>query len=108
MYWLTGITGFFMMAAPYLFNYSGNPIALWTSIIAGLIVIAASLGEAAEHDRASWEYWVAGFVGIFAVIAPFIFNFGEATAIWTTVIAGGIIAIIAGSRLWIGGPRRAF
>lgn len=108
MYWLTGIMGFFMMSAPYLFGYADNVLALWTSIVAGLIVVAASLSEAAEHDRANWEYWVAGAVGIFTIIAPFMLGFEHPTAIWTTVIAGAIIAILAGSRLWVGGPKRTY
>ena len=101
--------GFFMMIAPYLFGYADNTTALWTSLISGLLVVAVSVGEAAEHDRANWEYWVAGIIGAFAIVAPFILNFGQhVTAMWTTIIVGAIITFLAGSRLWTGTSRKSY
>lgn len=109
MYWLTGIAGLFFMLAPYLFNYMDNPTALWTSLGAGLIVLGASLWEGFRADKEKWEYWVAAVVGIFAIAAPFVLNFGAAatSAMWTTMIMGAIIAVLAGSKLWTGGSVKA-
>jgi len=104
MYWLTGIVGLFMIIAPYAFNYSDNPVALWTSIIAGLIVLVMSIWEGMEKRQENWEYWVVGIVGIFAIVAPFILGFGTiASAMWTTVILGAVVAILAVSKLWMRG-----
>lgn len=89
------------MAAPYLFGYSDNSAALWTSILAGGIVAIASIWEGVETRKENWEYWVAAIVGIFAIVAPFILGFGsEAGAMWSSVVAGILIAIFAGAKLW--------
>lgn len=105
MYWITGVVGLFMILAPFLFQYSTNTGALWTSLLAGGVVAIASYVEAMQHDKADWEYWIAGIVGIFAIVAPFLFGFtAHAAATWTSVLAGGVIAFLAGSRLWLGKP----
>jgi VIT1/CCC1 family predicted Fe2+/Mn2+ transporter len=101
MYWVTGILGVFLMIAPYLFGFADNSAAYWSSILAGGIVAIASIWEGVESRKENWEYWVAAVVGIFAIIAPFIFGFGSlAGAMWTSVIAGVLIAIFAGTKLW--------
>lgn len=105
MYWITGILGLAMAVAPFLFGYTSNQPALWTSILVGLLVVGASVWEMAKNDRENWEYWVAGILGLLAVAAPFILNFsGYAVAMWTSVTVGLLIAVVAGSRLWTGKP----
>ena len=108
MYWLTGIVGAIFMVAPYIFSYSENTTALWTSLIDGFVVVVASLWEGLESRKERWEYWIAGLVGIIAIVAPFALGFGNhASAMWTSVIMGGIIAVLAGGKLWLGGSSQA-
>lgn len=97
MYWLTGILGLIMVAAPFILGYSENLTALWTSIILGLLVAIVSFYKALSKDAATWEYIVAAVVGVVAVFAPFLFGFSATTtAMWTVIILGAIIAILAG------------
>lgn len=97
MYWVTGILGLALMVAPFLLGYTSNPTAFWTSLVAGLVVLAVSLYKAITHDQARWEYMVATVVGLLAVFAPFVLGFGTLTmAVWTMVILGGLVAIFAG------------
>lgn len=101
MYWLTGIVGLFMIAAPYLFNYSGDVAALWTSIIAGLLVVGSSAWEAFSKKKENWEYWLAVIVGILAIFSPFVLGFGWiTTAAWTTMLTGAAVALLAGSQVF--------
>jgi bacteriorhodopsin len=99
MYWVTGILGLILGAAPWMFGYSTNMVALWTSLIVGAATIIVSIVEAAQADRQQWEYWTAGVLGLIAIIAPFVFGFGNyANAMWSSVVLGILIAIFAGSR----------
>lgn len=104
MYWMTGILGLFLMFSPYIFNYANDPSATWVSLGSGFVVLVVSIWEGAEKKETRWEYWVAAIVGVFAILAPFIFGFGSITvATWTTVIVGAIIAILSGTKIWGGG-----
>lgn len=107
MYWLTGILGLILAIAPWLFGYANNTVALWTSLIVGGATIIVSLIEGAQAGREQWEYWIAGMLGIIAIIAPFTLGFSAYTnAMWSSVVLGTLIAIFAGTRLGGGGWRR--
>lgn len=103
MYWTTGILGLALAVAPFVLSYSDNTAALWTSVLVGGATIVVSLIEGLQADREQWEYWIAGILGVVAIAAPFALDFSNhATAVWTTVIAGTLIALFAGSRLTAG------
>jgi hypothetical protein len=97
MYWLTGILGLALAAAPFALGYRDNTFAMWTSVVLGLIVLLASVFEGLDEQKAKWEWWVAGIAGILAVIAPFVFGFTLVTmAFWTMIILGAVMVILAG------------
>lgn len=102
-YWLTGILGIITIIAPYLFGYSFDLAALWTSLIIGAILLITSIFEGMAAGREKWEYWIVGITGIAAVLAPFVFGFSTLTAaFWTLVIIGVITVIAAGAKLFPG------
>ncbi|MCB0163962.1 MAG: SPW repeat protein [Anaerolineae bacterium] len=106
MYWLTGVLGLILVIAPFIVGYSENLAALWTSLILGLIVVAVSFYKALSKDTARWEYGVAAVMGLAAVFAPFIFGFSAmATAMWTVIILGAIIALLAGYQGFFARPQ---
>lgn len=103
MYWATGILGFLLAVAPWLFGYSNNSAALWTSLLIGAAAIVISFIEGAQSDREAWEYWAAGILGVVAVAAPFVLGFGSYTAaMWTSVVAGILLVVFAGGKLTTG------
>ncbi|MDD2823406.1 MAG: SPW repeat protein [Candidatus Daviesbacteria bacterium] len=95
MYWLIGILGLASIAAPFLLNYNDNVFALWTNLIFGAVLLVAALLEAFADDKDTWEYWVVGIAGIGAILAPFILGFNALTAALWTIVAIGIITIVA-------------
>jgi hypothetical protein len=97
MYWATGILGLAVAVAPFLFGYNTDSVAMWTSIILGLVVMAASIYEAMDAAKAKWEWWVVGIAGVLVVIAPFVFGLTLTTmALWTIIALGAILFIVAG------------
>ena len=104
-YWITGILGLLFILAPFVLGYSFNTAALWTSIAAGVLVLIMSALEALNHERETWEYWIAGIVGILAIISPFVLGFtNHAGAMWTSIVLGALIVITAGSKVYRRGP----
>ena len=100
MYWMTGLLGFALMVAPFLFGYSYNAPALWASLLVGLATVGFSWMEAAVHDRETWEYWSVAALGAIAVIAPFLLGFADLTiALWTSIVLGVLIALFAATKL---------
>jgi uncharacterized membrane protein HdeD (DUF308 family) len=104
MYWLTGILGVLLILAPFGLGYRVDSVALWSNIILGAIVVVASAIKGLFPDETRWEYWVAGIMGILAIIAPFVLHFSTvATALWASVILGIIVAVLAGYEVFAHG-----
>lgn len=88
MNWLTAILGVVMVVAPFLLGYSGNPAALWTSLIMGALI--ATLGYS-KHLK-----W-AMLAGMITFFLPSVLGFGGViTALWTCLIVGSLVALLAG------------
>ncbi len=86
--WINVILGAVLFVAPFVFSYSGNTAALWTSLIMGVLI--AGLGYLKSYR------WAAG-MGIIVFVAPFILGFGGVTAaVWSCMILGALVAILDG------------
>lgn len=108
MYWITGILGLAFTVAPFVFGYSDNTIALYTSLILGAAVVVVSVVEFFKEDKEDWEYWAAGIVGLVASVAPFVLGFStHRQAMWTSVVAGILLIVFAGGRLLTGEQKAA-
>lgn len=102
MYWITGFLGATFAVAPFLLGYSDNTTALWTSVVLGGITVVVSYLEATVGKSQRWEYWVAGFIGIAAIAAPYIFGYGNvAPAMLASVVIGLLLAFSSVSELFI-------
>ncbi len=103
MYWITGILGLAFAVAPFVIGYSTNLIATWTSVVLGVVVLATSAVEYFQADKEQWEYWVAGIAGLVAIVAPFVLGFSaHQGAMWTSAVAGILLIIVAGGKLFSG------
>ena len=101
MYLLTGVLGLIAVAAPYALGYSDNSAALYTSLGIGAVLVVTTILEWAAEDKQMWEYWVAGGVGIGAIVAPFVLGFsGITNAVWTMVIIGLVTVLAVGTKLF--------
>ncbi len=97
MDWIIAAWGLLLFIAPFVLGFSASMAALWTCIVLGLVIALAAGYEAIVKDEARWEMIVAGIAGVLAVLAPFILGFtSNATAMWTSMIVGLIVAILAG------------
>lgn len=106
MYLLTGFLGLVAIVAPYLFSYSQDVVALWTSLVIGGVLVIASVLEGVAADRERWEYWVVGLAGLAAIFAPFVLGFSAlTTALWTLIIVGVVTILAAWTKLYMGGTQ---
>jgi general stress protein CsbA len=101
MYWLITILGVALIGAPFVFGYTSNTTAFWSSIILGAMIALASGYKAYAKDAGRWEDWVDVIAGIVAVLVPFVFGFSAlATALWACVILGVAVVALSGYQLY--------
>jgi uncharacterized membrane protein HdeD (DUF308 family) len=101
MYWITGILGLALILAPFVFGFSANASAMWSSIVLGAVITLASIVEGWTRDDRNWEYWVVGLAGILAILAPFVLGFSSVSgALWTAIILGAVITLLAGTKVF--------
>lgn len=103
MYWVTGGLGLLLAVAPFLFGFTDNTNAMWSSVILGGVTVAVSIYEGLGHSRDRWEYWVALGAGLAAAAAPFALSVGPITAaLWTTIGIGLLLMGSAATKLFNG------
>ena len=103
MYFVTGFIGLVALFAPFVFNYTTEPGALFTSLAVGTVLLIDALMEWADEEKRAWEYWLGGVVGVLAVLAPFVLKFtGLIEATWTMVIVGAAAVVISAVKLFPG------
>lgn len=84
----TILFGVAMVIAPFLFDYSTNPAALWTSFIMGTSIAVFSYSQ-----HLKW----AMLAGMITFFLPSVLGFGGVSpALWTCLIIGSLVAILAG------------
>ena len=98
MFWITGILGLLLGLSPFVLGFANSAIALWTSLVLGVIVVVASIiGLASQAMDKRWEYWVIGLAGVAAFIAPFVFGYASrAEPLWAGLILGAALAVLDG------------
>ncbi|MCL4487697.1 MAG: SPW repeat protein [Chloroflexi bacterium] len=100
MYWITGILGVLLIVAPFVLVFNGNLVATWTSVILGAAIVVVSAIKGLLHDATPWEYWVAGILGILAIVSPFVLRFSALpSALYTTIVLGLIVLLAAAYQL---------
>lgn len=92
---LNVILGIWLVIAP-LVVYFASPAALWNEVIVGIILFALALSRTSAL-RVTWPSWVNLVLGAWLVIAPFVLGDNNTSAIWTQVISGLLIGLLA---LW--------
>ncbi|MEK9278606.1 SPW repeat protein [Bradyrhizobium sp. ISRA442] len=88
-----------LFLTPWIFgfahDYPAAPSAWVSGIIIGVVAIAA-LTKFAE-----WEEWVNLVLGVWVLVSPWVLGFAaQSAAGWAHVIAGLIVAVLAGVKLW--------
>ncbi len=100
MYVMTGLLGLALMIAPYTLGYTNVASAYWTSMLIGGVTLFLSLIESLEQYDI-WEYWAAGFLGLLAVAAPFVFGFSSDVSTMRFMVSAGLLmAVLSGAVIY--------
>jgi hypothetical protein len=97
---VNAIAAAFLFVSPWLFGFSGEQTVVWNACVSGLVI--AGLALAATVKLQEWEEWVNLVLGLWVAISPWVLGFaGIASAMWTHVVVGITVAILAAVELWM-------
>jgi hypothetical protein len=93
------VLGAILFVSPWFLGFRAEDYATWNAwITGGIIAVVALMASVQAYD---WEEWVNLIAGVWAVISPWLIGFsGVATAMWTHVAVGLIVAALAAGELW--------
>lgn len=98
------IAGVALVLSPWFLGYAAEAPAAWHAWIAGAVVALIAAGALLAFH--AYEEWANLVAGLWTVAAPWVIGFSAvATAMWTHVIVGVVVAALAAGSLWLSGNR---
>ncbi len=91
--WITVVLGVWLIIAPFILTFP-SAVAMWNSIIVGVIVLILSWIRAANPASSPGLSWINAILGLWLIVAPFVLNMATTTmsARWNDIVLG--IAVI--------------
>ncbi|HYZ61769.1 MAG TPA: SPW repeat protein [Acetobacteraceae bacterium] len=97
--WINLALAVLLFISPWVFGFSGEPVAAWNAWVCSVIVGVFSI--AALVNFAEWEEWVNLGVGAWLVISPWVLQFAAVSpALWTELVLGALILVVAAWEIW--------
>lgn len=93
------VLGLVLALMPWLAGFTAETAAAWTAWVTGAVIaVVAIAGFFGYAFAASWVNLVAG---VWAFVAPWLIGFAAlATAMWSHVVIGLLVAVAAAIELW--------
>ncbi|MCW8193923.1 SPW repeat protein [Proteobacteria bacterium 005FR1] len=96
------LLGIWLIAAPWVLGYSGEP-AMWNESLVGIAVIVVAAIKLASPIRLAKISWVNVALGVWLIIAPFVLHPGTplgavegvSPALWNDIVVGIFIVVLS-------------
>ncbi len=90
--WITVVLGVWLIIAPFIITVP-SMVAMWNSIIVGVIVLVLSWIRAANPTSSPGLSWINAILGLWLIVAPFVLRMASSTSFrWNDIVLG--IAVI--------------
>lgn len=97
--WLNLALAVILFLSPWVLGFAGETGAAWTAWATAVAI--AALAVAALVQFAQWEAWAGLVLGLWLAASPWIVGFSQtATALWTHIVIGLLIAALAAWEAW--------
>ena len=87
--WANLVLGAWLLASPWLLNYTGTPAA-WNAIVMGAGIVVFAL--IAAYMPKAWEEIINTLCGVWLVVSPFVLGFAISTTVALHTVLVGILA----------------
>lgn len=99
--WTNLALGTALIVAPFVTGFAAGPAAVWNACLIGALIVTRSAVALVKYG--DWAEWTNAAAGGWLVIAPFVLGFASnAAALWTHVLIGLTVAVLAGLQLYNG------
>jgi hypothetical protein len=93
---LNVLAGVWLIVSPFVLGYATRPVAMWVTIVVGIIVLVLAWIRAAKPERHVGLSWVNLLLGIWLIVSPFALTYATfARATWNDVVLGAVVVILA-------------
>jgi len=90
----------FLFFSPWLVGFREVQAATWNAGVCGLAI--GLMATLAITELQEWEEWVNAALGLWTAAAPWVLGFaGVMTAMWTHVLVGLAVTMLAAVGLWL-------
>ncbi|TCU20145.1 SPW repeat protein [Rhizobium sullae] len=97
--WANLVLAVCLFISPWVIGFSAETMPSWNAWIAA--VILGALAVAALSVFAEWEEWANLVLGLWMVVSPWVLGFtANASAMWTAVVMGVLIAAVSLWAVW--------
>lgn len=94
---VNALLGAWLLLSPWVLGFQGVAVATATTMAAGALLIASSVG--AMQFAQAWEEWLDVLIGVALLAAPVLFGFdGLEPAFLNAMVTGGLVTALA---LWV-------
>ncbi|GIO61218.1 SPW repeat protein [Paenibacillus cellulositrophicus] len=90
---IVALIGIWFIIAPWIFGFSDDNGALWTSVIIGAVQLIASLWAFSSSGWGSWQNWISLLAGVWFIVFPFVYSV-DTSALWTSIILGAVTVLL--------------
>ena len=89
------LLGIWIMASPWVFDYSGKSAALASVIVGVLIALLAAIRIASVHNSAGLS-GINLLLAFWTAAAPWVYNYADDKgALWNNIFVGVVVAVLA-------------
>ena len=90
------LAGIWLLAAPYVLDYSATGGSMVNDSVSGIIALALGLTQMRSDGRQMLPTWLSGLLGLWLLAAPFVLGYPSGSpAMWSDIVTGIVLAGLA-------------
>jgi hypothetical protein len=97
--WANVVLAVLLFISPWILGYSAEQFAAGNAWISAIVIAVLAVGALSMFQE--WEEWLNLIAGVWVVVAPWVLGFAAiASAMWTHVVIGLLVAAAAAWEIW--------
>ena len=95
---LSALVGAWVFVSTFVFGLSSSHF--WNNVVIGaaIVILAGYSAVQASESRGPnpWASGLAALLGLWMIVAPFVFQTAGSVVLWSDVLSGAVVAVLSG------------